>query len=147
MYTLKSDARKWAKVTGNKEYADAMLAEINNVRQAATQAAHSFAEEQINIDYEVVGESGQAIIQDINKKGTFEDVQSYLYYLNHADRLDAAKDSKLNKLIEQYKELEESGASPARLREIEDKMDELNDGTFGLNGETGNKRLFDALSA
>lgn len=147
MYSLESDAKKWAKVTGNKEYADAMLAEINNVRQAATQAAHSFAEEQINFNYEAVGESGQAIIQDINKKGTFEDVQSYLYYLNHADRLDAAKDSKLNKLIEQYKELEESGASPARLREIEDKMDELNDGTFGLNGETGNKRLFDDLTA
>jgi hypothetical protein len=147
MYSLESDAKKWAKVTGNKEYADAMLAEINNVRQAATQAAHSFAEEQINFNYEVVGESGQAILRDINKKGTLDDVQSYLYLLNHADRLDAAKDSKLNKLIEQYKELEESGASPARLREIEDKMDELNDGTFGLNGETGNKRLFDDLTA
>lgn len=155
MYFLENETKKWAKVTGDPKYADAMRGEINNVRQASTMAAHSFGEEQIDFNHQKVGESGSDILKDINSRGDLEDVQAYLYYLNHADRLDAVKDKELEKLIEDYKTMEnriEFGDIPelegkAELEGIKAKMDKLNDGTFGLNGEQNNKRLFDNLSA
>ena len=83
-------AKKFAKDNGDPEFAKRVSANVNNLRQASQQAAHSLEVEQLDIHGNKVGKSGYEICKDMQKRGTGNDVYEYLLNMHHADRVDNA---------------------------------------------------------
>lgn len=156
LYFIESDAKKYAKITGDNSYADAMRGELNNLRQAKQQADYSFENEQLDFNMRPVGESAKDMLQDMNRKGTYADTTSYLYLMNHAERLEAAGAKKMDELIRESRKIKNdleaghisSSEAQMKLDRVEEQMDILeNEGITGISGEKNNKRIFDDLTA
>lgn len=148
-------SERYAEDAMPKEFADSFKGSVNNMRQSVQRAMNSFADAQQDFNGNEVGKSFKAIAREINGKGAehYDNVQSFLYLLNHADRMDNASSKELNKLVGKYQQAERDIAKGKYKKEygqklldsISKQMDDVEQ--VGLGDSRANKRLFNNLTA
>lgn len=148
-------SERYAERAMPKEFADSFKGSVNNMRQSVQRAMNSFADAQQDFNGNEVGKSFKAIAREIKGKGAehYDNVQSFLYLLNHADRMDNAASKELDKLVGKYQQVERDIAKGKYKKEygkelldsIAQQMDDVEQ--VGLGDSRANKRLFNNLTA
>ena len=148
-------SERYAERAMPKEFADSFKGSVNNMRQSVQRAMNSFADAQQDFNGNEVGKSFKAIAREIKGKGAehYDNVQSFLYLLNHADRMDNAASKELDKLVGKYQQVERDIAKGKYKKEygqelldsISKQMDDVEQ--VGLGDSRANKRLFNNLTA
>lgn len=148
-------SERYAEDAMPKEFADSFKGSVNNMRQSVQRAMNSFADAQQDFNGNEVGKSFKAIAREIKGKGAehYDNVQSFLYLLNHADRMDNAASKELDKLVGKYQQVERDIAKGKYKKEygkklldsISKQMDDVEQ--VGLGDSRANKRLFNNLTA
>ena len=138
------EAARWARRNHQPEFAARFTGLVNNMRQSTQRASYSFLNEQIDYNGNRVGESFSDIAKDIKGKspGHYENVQDYLYLVNHADRMDNAK------RLASGEEKAVKGAEEQAALDLpeKDKLPDTEQLEFIAGNEPGDKRLFNDLS-
>lgn len=148
-------SERYAERAMPKEFADSFKGSVNNMRQSVQRAMNSFADAQQDFNGNEVGKSFKAIAREIKGKGAehYDNVQSFLYLLNHADRMDNAASKELDRLVGKYQQAERDIAKGKYEKEygqklldsISKQMDDVEQ--VGLGDSRANKRLFNNLTA
>lgn len=148
-------SERYAERAMPKEFADSFKGSVNNMRQSVQRAMNSFADAQQDFNGNEVGKSFKAIAREIKGKGAehYDNVQSFLYLLNHADRMDNAASKELDNLVKKYQKAERDIAKGKYKKEygkelldsISQQMDDVEQ--VGLGDSRANKRLFNNLTA